>query len=491
MARAEYVKTIYYADGRITYHREANRVSANEVRICLRNRTGQPKWMTWDSITGPGGRKVNDIHAETNGALSCVSIPSDQRVEWTFWDRSRDLDDNAMNLHDFGGQLITFTWVSDFALPVSTSGLTTWIGKAPDCRAFYSDCERHGLEYITWSSTGNGNLCLIPGSYKVQCRMPAAPAKPSVVEDVNTFNVLSYNIFNLPDYFPGNGLKTGQRERSCQVPRAIADYERDLGVRIDAIAISEAFIDGCIGEIDLRTAFRHHGWQYSTMPVTGHASGLFIVSRWQIEVPDELIFENKVEGSWDALAPKGVHYGRIRKNVGDAEQIYHLFITHFQADPGSEISTDGGRVVRLEQAREMRTYIDSKDIPTNQAVILAGDFNVQKDSADYASLLQALQASVPDVTDGMRTNVRGLTGWDSDGVSSWVDYVMTSDTHRQPIGQSLNAQPFFVHPFKICTRNTALHKFNALSPESADCLATLTVRALSDHAAVLGQFEFQ
>ena len=104
------VKTIRYSKGDIGYYRTERAVAMNNVRICMVNRTGQPKSMRWTKIQ----RGVGHLVAKTNGSQSCATVRRNQRVEWNFMDRAWRAKADGMNLKNFGGMLIEFYWVRDY-----------------------------------------------------------------------------------------------------------------------------------------------------------------------------------------------------------------------------------------------------------------------------------------------------------------------------------------------------------------------------------------
>lgn len=107
-----FVKYIKYSKGDISYFRTNNapNVAAQKVRICLENNTGQPKSALWSKIQSG----VNNMRAPKNGSRSCVTLNTNQRIEWMFYDRSKPVKKEGMNLQSFGGSLVEFIWVRDY-----------------------------------------------------------------------------------------------------------------------------------------------------------------------------------------------------------------------------------------------------------------------------------------------------------------------------------------------------------------------------------------
>lgn len=111
-AERKFVKTIKYSKGDISYFRTSNapNVAANKMRICFENNTGQPKRMQWTKIQSG----VNNVSVPKNGSRSCVTLNTNQRIEWLFYDRMLPVKPEGMNLQSFGGSLVEFIWVRDY-----------------------------------------------------------------------------------------------------------------------------------------------------------------------------------------------------------------------------------------------------------------------------------------------------------------------------------------------------------------------------------------
>ena len=170
-------------------------------------------------------------------------------------------------------------------------------------------------------------------------------------------------------------------------------------------------------------------------------SGLLIFSRWPIEQQHAYVFDSvRVSKSFDFLARKGVVYAKIqlqRNNLKDTIEPFslHVFGTHLQASVAEHD-------IRLVQLDEMRRFIDGFEIPSDQAVILAGDFNISStDQPRFNDMLAHAAAkvtmpevgvgSISDSTNGYR---RLLAGADSEVKPELtLDYVLFRSDHLQPV----------------------------------------------------------
>ena len=117
-------------------------------------------------------------------------------------------------------------------------------------------------------------------------------------------------------------------------------------------------------------------WQFS--------SGLGVFSRWPIAEHDFRPFEEACNGL-DCVFKKGVIYTKIMKEGTPI----HLFGTHTISDAeGPKHET------RCLQYAIMRDFIDKKNIPGNEVILLAGDMNEDLLSTPglYSVMLQDLDA---------------------------------------------------------------------------------------------------
>lgn len=129
------------------------------------------------------------------------------------------------------------------------------------------------------------------------------------------------------------------------------------------------------------------GWDLTTF-FSGKfwPGGVMIFSRFSILSYHTLQFSQAF--SADTFAAKGVLYAKINK-LGT---IYNVFATHTNA---SYTFSDEAKHVRMTQIHEMAKFVDGFHISDTEAVILAGDFNITKTSADYKKMLNILTAQDP------------------------------------------------------------------------------------------------
>ena len=232
--------------------------------------------------------------------------------------------------------------------------------------------------------------------------MPTKRHSPTRGDD-NVMRVLLYNIQQRP--IPSEGLRhqigLGHNERSLlstvYLPTIVIGAFQDT----DVVVICEAFTPSL--RVELRKQFASLGFAYSTQVLgatTARAwtGGVIIFSKHVIEEASEHIFA--ASASSDKNAAKGVLYAQIRKGTTP----YHIFATHLNASYGFHETTgvdkhDAGHKARMKQLEEMGDVIGAKRIQSGEAVIIAGDFNIdyhterRKTDSAYAKMLEKLWAN--------------------------------------------------------------------------------------------------
>ncbi|XP_070579159.1 uncharacterized protein [Ptychodera flava] len=421
-----------------------------------------------------------------------------------------------------------------------------WLGRAPFCNTQPTDCTDLGMDHVVsavcngldgdccWTgqkqlckpnagtpenveipARNNGSddaVCLMFGflpdrSSKTKCSGKhilnlfgdrtrcAAPRRLRLTEPTaaTTLSVLSYNVFERPFEV----AFTAQKERLCRIPKKVLETFPEL----DVIVFQEVLMGGCAQEfgISLRELLDDNGFRYSTVtvgeglggaqPING---GTFISSRWPIKASDTHVFTVFNSNGTDSLSAKGVVYVKIHKQVHDESMMYNVFGTHFQAYAGDE-----NNKVRIEQARQMALFKESKNIPPEEPVIYAGDFNADfinnRENLDAILAESVLNAAMPeklgelDTTWDPTLNDLLVTATDP---PQWLDYIVTSLDHHQPFRAGQQAYRLQSDtPIYICIPPTVqLPYYILIPPDPSECVA---VSDLSDHFPVIGKFEFK
>ena len=229
----------------------------------------------------------------------------------------------------------------------------------------------------------------------------------------NELNILTYNAWAL---LPGITAKnTGNRLNT------IAEYMKNY----DVIVFQEIF------DPILTAKFRKEiskeypylteiPWEFGKI-LTG---GSFIASRWPIESQDAIVYDAcRADG---CLAGKGINYAKIRKG----SNAYHVFGTHTHA-----YATSDDVAVRFSQLNQLKALIDAKNIPYDEPVIMAGDFNVDKLNypQEHLDFLALLEATEPEAMGEYEFSYAGpVNVYADDQYNEYLDYILYSDNHLAP-----------------------------------------------------------
>ncbi len=233
-------------------------------------------------------------------------------------------------------------------------------------------------------------VAMKPFLFVLALLLPSFAQAESISEPSNlSFQVMSYNIqqMGFPSWF---GRHYEQQRLEKLSPRIL-----EMDPLPDVIVFQEAFITSAHQHIveSLKEVFPYatqiggetcstEGWSSeatnceldSVRHQLTHNSGVFILSRWPIEASHSLTYKNyRVSYTFDFMARKGAVYARINKDGN----LFHVVGTHLQADRASHD-------IRMAQLDEMKTWLDAFEISKQEAVILAGDFNV-----DSRNLIQS------------------------------------------------------------------------------------------------------
>lgn len=229
----------------------------------------------------------------------------------------------------------------------------------------------------------------------------------------NELKVLTYNTWAL---LPGLEAKnTGNRLDT------IAQYMKNY----DVVVFQEVFDPILTAQFRSKVAKEYPylteiPWKLGKI-LTG---GSFIASRWPIEAQDAVVYDAcRADG---CLAGKGVNYAKVRKG----SHAYHIFGTHTHA-----YTTADDIRVRFAQLNQMKQIIESKNIPYEEPVILAGDFNVDKlhFPQEHEDFLNLFNATEPQATGAYPHSYAGpVNVYADDEYTEYLDYVLYSNDHLMP-----------------------------------------------------------
>lgn len=247
-----------------------------------------------------------------------------------------------------------------------------------------------------------------------------------------TVNVASYNVWLLK--IDVLCLELGGKA----VDERVTPLGRFLGPRLndfthDVLILQEAFM---YNEI-LKEIFEHCPDLQVSGPIPAEESpshpkcfngGVMILTRHRIVDQSYTAFTDAA--SEDKHGAKGVVYAEIQFNDRSNAPNMHVFGTHLQAD--SEYAH-----IRTKQMHQMRAFIDDVMLSKkrDEPVVLAGDFNIDRISPQYAEMRRTLEAwhgrivGIP--TSDMNNDWKRKEGATK---SEYLDYIMlsTNPRHQQP-----------------------------------------------------------
>ena len=235
--------------------------------------------------------------------------------------------------------------------------------------------------------------------------------KKPAIGTANQFNVLSYNIWATTIF---GSKKVGTR--LDEMPAVMAGY--------DALVLTEVFDDIATASL-LKQLRAEYPYQSSEIFKAGKImkSGTRILSRWPFVMEDNFKY-NPCEGI-QCAATRGVIHARINKQGNP----YHVFATHTQSS-----DDDVNRAARLAQLDEMGEYIRGLNIPADEAVIMAGDFNVNKiDLPEDRDAMEATLGATEPTNTGHNLSYDASTNtWAEQPYHEYLDYTLTANDNLQP-----------------------------------------------------------
>jgi sphingomyelin phosphodiesterase len=292
------------------------------------------------------------------------------------------------------------------------------------------------------------------------------------------FSVMVFNVWMRPGYFPD-----GQLERAQRLTQELASYD------VDALVFCEVFQDST-RQILLDGLAEHFPYRSEVLGTTSKPrwaggegfrlgnGGVVVLSRFPIEREAQRYYRGVALGP-DAWSDKGVLYTRIRKHG----EVYNLLASHIQAAPESFVRPlywlqrrDVDQIycdVRMEQYAIMRRFAVELGLPAHEPLLMAGDLNTDRlgEPEEYRMMLGILDAEQPERELGCEATIDPRENpLCTDKVPAWLDYVLYSRSHLQPIdGETEVVAPQTDEPWRRLGRAQTY---------------------LSDHHAVIGRFVF-
>lgn len=212
----------------------------------------------------------------------------------------------------------------------------------------------------------------------------SAPASVAA-ERTPQLKVLSYNVFLFSKSLYPNW---GQDHRAAEIAKAPFFGGNDVVVVQEAFdnsssdalksAAAAAYPYGTPVVGRSRTGWDATGGAYSaTTPEDG---GVAILSKWPILRKEQWVYKDACGSDW--WSNKGFAY--VVLNVNGTK--VHVLGTHAQStDPGC--GAGEAATMRSRQFKAIDAFLDGRNIPAGEQVLVAGDLNVDSRSAEHASML--------------------------------------------------------------------------------------------------------
>ncbi|MFD4690046.1 sphingomyelin phosphodiesterase [Streptomyces sp. NBC_00683] len=213
----------------------------------------------------------------------------------------------------------------------------------------------------------------------------ALNAPQASAADTPSLRVLTYNTFLFSKTLYPNW---GQDHRAREIPRTAFFQGNDVVVLQEAFdnAASDALLQNASAQYPYRTPVvgrSKSGWDATSgaySATTPEDGGVTVLSKWPIVRKEQHVYKDACGSDW--WSNKGFAYAEL--NVNGAR--VHVVGTHAQStDPGC----GAGEAARMRslQFRQIDAFLDAKNIPASEQVVVAGDFNVDSHSPEYASML--------------------------------------------------------------------------------------------------------
>ncbi|MCX4680157.1 sphingomyelin phosphodiesterase [Streptomyces sp. NBC_01433] len=213
-----------------------------------------------------------------------------------------------------------------------------------------------------------------------------------------SLRVLTYNAFIFSKNLYPNW---GQDHRAAEIPKTSFFRGNDVVVLQEAFdnSASDALLRNASAQYPYQTPVvgrSKSGWDAtggSYSAATPEDGGVSVLSKWPIVRKEQYVFKDACGGDW--WSNKGFAYTQLNVNGTPV----HIVGTHTQStDPGC--SAGEAAQTRSRQFKAIDTFLDAKKIPASEQVIVAGDFNVDFHSAEYASLLADAGLTAADARTG-------------------------------------------------------------------------------------------
>ncbi|MEU5217551.1 sphingomyelin phosphodiesterase [Streptomyces sp. NPDC020807] len=301
---------------------------------------------------------------------------------------------------------------------------------------------------------------------------PVASATTGATAAPPRLKVLTYNTFLFSKTLYPNW---GQDHRAKAIPAAPFFQGQDVVVVQEAFdnSSSDALKANAAGRYPYQTPVMGRsktGWDATSgaySATTPEDGGVAVLSKWPIVRKEQYVYKDACGADW--YSNKGFVYTVLDVNGTRV----HVVGTHAQStDPGC--SAGEAAQMRSRQFKAMDAFLDAKNIPAGEQVIVAGDMNVDSRTPEYATMLA--DAGLAD-TDA-RTGHPYSFDTDRNSIASErypddpredLDYVLYRSGNARPSNWTNEVVPETTTPWTVTSWGTSY-----------------TYTNLSDHYPVLG-----
>ncbi|MFF7458142.1 sphingomyelin phosphodiesterase [Kitasatospora sp. NPDC008115] len=294
---------------------------------------------------------------------------------------------------------------------------------------------------------------------------PGASAAPADSAAVPALRVLTYNVFLMSRNLYPNW---GQDHRAKAIPAAGFFQGQDVVVLQEAFdnAASDALVAQASAQYPYHTPVvgrSTSGWDataggYSS--ATPEDGGVTLLSKWPILRKEQYVFRDACGADW--WSNKGFVYAVL--NVNGLRT--HVIGTHLQStDPGCSAGESAN--VRAAQLKAMKAFVDAKNIPAAEPIVLAGDLNVDSRSSEYSALLANAGVAPAGTRDGWAysfdtaDNSIAAYRYPTDPRED-LDYVLYRADHARPAAYTNTVVRFHSAPWTVSSWGTS-YTYNDLS----------------------------
>ena len=247
--------------------------------------------------------------------------------------------------------------------------------------------------------------------------------------------VLTYNAFLMSKNLYPNW---GQDHRAQAIPAA------DFFQGNDVVVLQEAFDNSSSEALKSRAAAQYphqtpvvgrskDGWDatggaYSAL--TPEDGGVTLLSKWPVLRKEQYIYKDAC-GS-DSYSNKGFVYAVLDVHGTKV----HVVGTHTQST-GSGCASGEAAADRAKQLKEVDAFLDAKNTPADEEVMVAGDLNIDSRSGEYDALLANADLAPADTRTGhpysfdTQDNSVAKDRYPTDPRED-LDYVLHRNGHARP-----------------------------------------------------------